>query len=151
MTDERKISMPVSIINILYGQCGNIDTLLKRMRDETANGLLAAAETTGGEIAIELEYMRKYLPPYDTTLTRGEFLTAESRQVDKSETREPPSTELIETSQLVGEAEALFTACEMAYTLDGEMPCILGEMLGHRLTEASANLRSLVPFPYYPF
>ncbi len=151
MNTEKQVLLPISVVNILHGQCGNIDILLARLEAELEVPNIKAANLTRSEISLEVEYIRKYLPPSDFSIDEEEFLTAESRQKE-SVTAKPelnPKIKLAATQSC--EAVALYTALDMAYTLDGEIPCRLAAMLKDRLGEMSERLISVVQTHDLPF
>lgn len=151
MSTEPTVQIPVSILNLMKGQCGNITVFLHRLGYELAQGNIEAADKLRSEISYENEYLQKYLSGDMTAITDAEFLTAESRAADY--TREQlelnPKIKLAATQSV--EAVALYDALDMAYTLDGQIPCRLATMLKDRLGEMRDKLISVVQTHDSPF
>lgn len=151
MNDRPVVELPVSDLLLIQGQCGNLDVLLDKLEMELEVPNVEAANFTRSEISLELEYLKKYLPENEPTISAQEFLTAKSLQKE-SVTAKPelnPKIKLAATQSC--EAVALYAALDMAYTLDGEIPCRLAAMLKERLGEMSERLISVVQTHDLPF
>ena len=151
MSEEPTVQIPISTLNLMKGQCGNIVVLLHRLGYELAKADIEAADAIRSEISLELEYLQRYIPENEPDTAPPKTLLQKALENEAPKTPPPSDLKLAVARKLAEEAEALFIACEMAYTLDGAISCALAKMLSSRITEVAAQLRGLVLVDDIPF